>query len=98
MCLLFGACVAKGKKQNDAPASEPPVDPLPQEEDRADYTEHLLVPLAFKQRLDRIALKVNQERKRKRLEKRPLGWFVVTQLEGWLAQMEAETGQADPKG
>lgn len=53
------------------------------------YTEHIKVPLEFKERLDRIAQRVNQRRKRQGKRKRPVGWFVVTHLDEWMTKAEA---------
>ncbi len=83
--MIAGGCVAKDKRP--APVPDKP-------NDEPDYTEHILVPVPFKQRLERIAQKVNQERRRKKMgPKLPLGWFVVTHLERWLADSEAELSQ-----
>lgn len=53
------------------------------------YTEHILVPLEFKQRLERVAQRLNQKRKKEGLTKKPAGWFVVEGMSEWLALQEA---------
>lgn len=59
------------------------------------YTEHLLVPLDFKQRLEQVAQRINQQRKRDGLDKQPTGWFVVQGMEEWLALQEAAAAEAE---
>lgn len=58
------------------------------------YTEHLLVPLDFKQRLERVAQRINQQRKQQGLDKQPAGWFIVQGMEEWLALQEAAPEEA----
>lgn len=86
--MIAELCVGKDKKKTP----ELPAPPVPggSEVDDAEYTEHLLVPVAFKERLEKIAQRVNQERRRQKLAKRPLGWFVVYYLNPVLQQVEAE--------
>ena len=100
--MLLGERVAKSNKPKDvpddvSPASSAPPTPTEDVEDAKIYIEHLLVPLPFKQKLDRIAFRVNQERKRKKLKKQPLGYFVVHYLSPLLDQLEKEMDQASPK-
>lgn len=94
--MLVRAHVAKDRKaKRPEPESEPPAAQhappagTPEDEAEEEYTEHVLIPLRDKQRLDAIAFKVNAERKGKRLSKRPLGWFVVKALREWMDQAEA---------
>lgn len=99
--MSVGTAVAKQPKSKPSvtPQPEPPTKPPAVEEvpggtkeDDAEYTEHLLVPLPFMQRLERVAQKVNQRRKQLGQKKRAKGWFVVTHLEDWLSLAEAELG------
>lgn len=53
-----------------------------------EYPSHLKVPLAFMERLEAVARKINNRRRRDGKKKRALGWFVATHLEGWLCQAE----------
>jgi hypothetical protein len=77
--------------QEDAEKEKPRSEvPGGAELDEDEYTEHLLVPIQFKERLERIAQRVNQERRRLKLPKRTLGWFVVYYLSPVLDRLEAE--------
>jgi hypothetical protein len=91
--MVAGNAVARDRKTKNPPAPVPvPQAPRPDDEGAAEYTEHVLVPLPFKERLERIAQKVNQERRRQKLPKRPLGWFVVRYLRDWMDMAEATQG------
>lgn len=86
--VLAEVYVSKDKpdtKPEESPnAGEPEVD-LNADPATFDYTEPVKVPLWFKQRLERIAQRHNQEQKRKdkSARKLPLGYFVVRQLREW---------------
>lgn len=86
--MLAEMSVAKDKSE---PKDLVPKDvPGGSESDDAEYTEHLLVPLRFKERLEEIARSVNKQRRRVGKRKRALGWFVVAHLEDWISRTEAE--------
>jgi hypothetical protein len=92
--MSAGTLVAKGKSPKTGKSED--VKPAPEGEEVVEYTEHILVPIPFKERLEAIAQRVNQNRRRQKLPKRPLGWFVVRFLQDWMAAVEAGQRDADP--
>lgn len=82
-------------KANTGDGSDPLTDGGDAEDPK--YTAHLKVPLAFMERLEAIAQKINKRRRRSGKKKRALGWFVVTHLDDWMCRAEAELAQDEPE-
>jgi hypothetical protein len=96
--MVAEAVVAKDRKKANGGA--PLVGPLADggDEDDLEYTQHVKVPLPFKERLERIAQRINKIRRRQGRRKRALGWFVVRNLNEWMDNAEKALEQADPEG
>lgn len=92
--MIAEACVSKDKKPKAAEVIQEAVAEVVSV-DAVEYTEHILVPVPFKEQLERIAQRVNQNRRRQKLPKRPLGWFVVRHLRDWMNAAEAGQVTAD---
>lgn len=92
--MTAGIAVPRNEKPKQGrPARGEPAQPeVPddQEDEKGQYTQHVLVRLGFKERLDSAVMKANQQRRRAGKKGRARGWYVEKYLTPWLESVEAE--------